>query len=313
MKIVIAGGTGFIGRHISRFLIHEGHSLIILSRHASDGKHLVNIHARHIQWDGCAQGPWSQECEGADVVINLSGAPIADSRWTTKRKQELIDSRVQSTKALIQAISSWRNKPHTFMTASGIGFYGDRGGEVVNESSTPGEGFLRELCQAWEGAAMEGEALGLRVIPIRIGMVLGPDGGALSKMTLPFRLFLGGPILPGSQFVSWIHREDLARLILFLITHSSVKGPVNAVAPEAVTMKEFCSALGKSMNRPSWFPVPEFLLRIALGELATMLTTGQRVHPFKALEAGFSYSYATLQPALDSVFAAPLIRGRSPK
>ena len=313
MKIVIAGGTGFIGRHVSQLLIHEGHSVILLSRHTPNGKHLVNIHARHIQWDGCMQGAWAKECEGAAVVINLSGAPIADSRWTKKRKQELIDSRVQSTKALLQAISSWRNKPHTFMTASGIGFYGDRGGEVVDESSTPGEGFLRELCQVWEGAAMEGEALGLRVIPIRIGMVLGPDGGALSKMTLPFRLFLGGPILPGSQFVSWIHREDLARLILFLITHSSIKGPVNAVAPEAVTMKDFCTTLGKAMNRPSWFPVPEFMLRIALGELATMLTTGQRVHPLKALEAGFSYSYATLQPALDSLFAAPLTKGRSLK
>ena len=255
MKIVIAGGTGFIGRHVSQFLIHSGHSVILLSRHTPDGKHLVNIHARHIQWDGCIQGPWAQECEGADVVINLSGAPIADSRWTKKRKQELIDSRVQSTKALLQAISSWRNKPHTFITASGIGFYGDRGGEVVNESSTPGEGFLRELCQVWEGAASwKGEALGLRVIPIRIGMVLGPDGGALSKMTLPFRLFLGGPILPGSQFVSWIHPEDLARLILFLITHSSVKGPVNAVAPEAVYHGGFLYHAGQGHESP--FVVP---------------------------------------------------------
>ena len=303
MKIVIAGGTGFIGRHVSQLLIHEGHSVILLSRHTPNGKHLVNIHARHIQWNGCMQGAWAKECEGADVVINLSGAPIADSRWTKKRKQELIDSRVQSTKALLQAISSWRNKPHTFITASGIGFYGDRGREVVNESSTTGQGFLPQLCQIWESSAMEGEALGLRVIPIRIGMVLGPDGGALSKMTLPFRMFLGGPILPGTQFVSWIHREDLARLILFLITHSSIRGPVNAVAPEAVTMKEFCAALGKSMNRPSWFPVPEFVLRMTLGELATMLTTGQRVHPLKALETGFSYSYATLQAALDSLFA----------
>jgi len=303
MKTVIAGGTGFIGRHVSRLLIHEGHSVTILSRHTPDDKHLVNIHARHIQWDGCTQGAWAKECEGADVVLNLSGAPIADSRWTKKRKQELIDSRMQSTKTLLQAISSWRNKPHTFITASGIGFYGDRGEEVVNESSPMGQGFLPQLCQAWESAAMEGEALGLRVILIRIGMVLGPDGGALSKMTLPFRMFLGGPILPGTQFVSWIHREDLARLILFLMTRSSIRGPVNAVAPETVTMKAFCTALGKSMNRPSLFPVPEFVLRIVLGELATMLTTGQRVHPNKALEGGFSYSYATLQAALDSIFS----------
>jgi len=305
MKIVIAGGTGFIGRHVSQMLIHEGHSVILLSRHTPDGKHLVNIHAQHIQWDGRTQGSWAQECEGADVVINLSGAPIADSRWTEKRKQELIDSRVKSTRTLLSAIRYWRTKPHTFITASGIGFYGDRGEEVVNESSSPGEGFLPQLCQIWESTAMEGEGLGFRVIPIRIGMVLGPDGGALSKMTLPFRMFLGGPILPGTQFVSWIHLEDLARLILFLITHPSIREPINAVAPDAVTMRDFCNALGKAMKRPSWFPVPEFVLRMTLGELATMLTTGQRAQPQKALSTGFSFTYSTVQEALNSIFTQP--------
>ncbi len=303
MKIVIAGGTGFIGRHVSRLLIHEGHSVIVLSRHTPDGKYFDNIHVRHIQWDGFSQGTWAQECEGADVVINLSGAPIADSRWTEKRKQELIDSRVESNRTLLKAISSWKNKPHTFITASGIGIYGDRGGEVVDESSTPGEGFLPQLCQMWESEAMKAEAFGLRVIPIRIGMVLGSDGGALSKMTFPFRMFLGGPILTGTQFVSWIHHEDLSRLILFLITDSSIRGPVNAVAPDPVTMKDFCHALGKAMNRPAWFPVPEFVLKIALGELAAMLTTGQRTQPQKALRAGFPFTYSTAQSALHSIFS----------
>ncbi len=303
MKIVIAGGTGFIGRHVSRLLIHEGHSVIVLSRHAPDGKNFDNIHVRHIQWDGCSQGTWAQECEGADVVINLSGAPIADSRWTEKRKQELIDSRVESNRTLLKAISSWKNKPHTFITASGIGIYGDRGGEVVDESSTPGEGFLPQLCQMWERSAMKAEAFGLRVIPLRIGMVLGSDGGALSKMTFPFRMFLGGPILPGTQFVSWIHHEDLSRLILFLITHASIRGPVNAVAPDPATMKDFCHALGNAMKRPSWFPVPEFVLKFALGELAAMLTTGQRTQPQKALGAGFPFTYSTAQSALHSIFS----------
>ncbi len=303
MKIVIAGGRGFIGRHVSRTLIHSGHSVMLLSRLCNEGKDQDNIHARHIQWDGCSQGAWAQECEGADVVINLSGAPIADSRWTDKRKQELIDSRVESSRTLLKAISTWKNRPHTFITASGIGFYGDREGEVVNESSTPGEGFLPQLCQMWESSAMAGGALGLRVIPIRIGMVLGRDGGALSKMAFPFQLFLGGPISPGNQYVSWIHQQDLAQLILFLISHPSIQGPVNAVAPNPVTMKNFCQALGKAMKRPSWFPVPAFVLKTALGELASMLTTGQRVEPQQALQNGFSFAYPALSAALNDIFS----------
>lgn len=305
MKIVMAGGTGFIGKKVSTLLNEEGHTVIVLSRRAGQESRSGASQSHVVQWDGRHQGPWAQECEGAGVMINLSGAPIADSRWTAKRKQELIDSRVQSTKTLIHAISSWKTKPHTFISASGVGFYGDRGDEVVDESSPPGQGFLPELCQVWEQAVREAEALGIRTIPIRFGMVLGPGGGALSKMTFPFRIFLGGPILPGSQYVSWIHREDLARLIVFVITHSSMTGPVNGVAPKAVTMWDFCAALGKAMNRPSWFPVPQFVLRIALGELSTMLTTGQRVHSKKALDAGFSYSYPTIQSALDAIVSTP--------
>ena len=302
MKIIIAGGTGFIGGKVSRLLTEEGHSVFILSRHARPQTKSANPRIQLIQWDGGSQGPWAQECEGAEVIINLTGAPIADSRWTAKRKQELIDSRLKPTQALLQAIPGWDTKPHTFITASGIGFYGDSGTTPVDESSKCGEGFLPKLCRAWENMAQEGEAMGLRVLPVRFGMVLGLGGGALPKMSLPFKLFLGGPVLPGTQFVSWIHLEDLARLILFLITHQGMTGPVNAVAPEAVTMQDFCVALGKAMNRPSWFPVPEFVLRMALGELSTMLTTGQRVYPTKALQGGFSYTYPTLQPALNAIF-----------
>lgn len=309
MKIVIAGGTGFIGRQVCRVLLHEGHSIFILTRHAGDHTTSAAPQDRFIQWDGLTQGPWVQECEGADVLINLAGAPIADARWTDKRKQQLIDSRVQSTRTLLQAIPSWKHKPHTFISASGIGFYGDRKEEKVDESSTRGKGFLSELCRIWENTAKEGEALGLRVIPIRFGMVLGPDGGALSKMILPFRLFLGGPVSPGTQYVSWIHRDDLARLILFVTMHPTIIGPINGVAPEAVTMREFCRTLGKAMNRPSWFPVSEFILKTALGELATMLTTGQRVHPQKALKSGFSYSFPTLQKALQSIVGKSSTQG----
>ena len=301
MKIVIAGGTGFVGQHVSQLLLREGHSVIALSRNAKKSTPTNAPQAQLIQWDGCNQGPWTQECDGADVVINLSGAPIADQRWTPSRKRELIDSRVVSTRTLGQAIAEWKTKSHTFLSASGVGYYGDPGSKIVDETSTRGDGFLADLCLEWENAAQQIEASGTRVLEVRFGMVLGLDGGALPKMMFPFQWFLGGPVLPGTQYVSWIHQQDLARLILFLITHPSIRGPVNAVAPDAVRMKEFCTDLGKAMNRPSWFPVPEFVLRIALGELATMLTTGQRVHPQKALEGRFNFSYTTLEIALNSL------------
>ena len=313
MKIVIAGGTGFIGRHLSSLLVKEGHSVMILSRHPEKAPGPANGLSRVIAWNGREQGPWSSSCDGADVVINLSGAPIADKRWTPARKRELTDSRVLTTQVLLDSIATWNVKPHTFLTASGIGWYGDRGKEEVNEDSPRGKGFLADLCQVWEAAANRGEALGLRVVPVRFGMVLGLHGGALQKMALPFRFFLGGPVSPGSQFVSWIHLHDLSRLILWLTTHETIRGPVNGVAPNSVTMREFCQTLAQAMNRPSWLPVPEFLLRRALGELASMLITGQRVYPKRALEGGFTFSYPTLPAALDAICGASTTsRGISP-
>ncbi len=303
MKIVIAGGSGFVGQDVSQLLLHEGHSVIVLSRRVEKGTVTNPSQPRHIKWDGCTQGSWSQECDGADVVINLSGAPIADKRWTPNRKRELIDSRVVSTRTLGEAIDGWETKPHTFLTASGIGYYGAQGATIVDETSPRGDGFLADLCLEWENAAQQIATSDLRVLQVRFGMVLGLDGGALQKMMFPFQWFLGGPILPGSQFVSWIHQQDLAQLILFLISHPSIQGPVNAVAPNTITMKDFCQALGKAMKRPSWFPVPEFILKTALGELASMLTTGQRVEPQQALQNGFSFAYPTLPVALNEIFS----------
>ncbi len=312
MKIVIAGGTGFIGRHLSELVIGEGHSVITLSRHPEKSSRSTNPHKRTVQWDGRHQDTWSQDCEGAEVIINLSGAPIAESRWTDKRKQVLTDSRVESTRTLLQAVQSWKTKPHTYISASGVGFYGDPGDTIVDETSKSGQGFLAELCRTWESEALRGESLGLRVLLVRFGMVLGLEGGALPKMMFPFKLFLGGPVLPGSQYISWIHQEDLSRMILWLSKTRSMAGPVNGVAPETVTMRQFCAALGKAMNRPSVFPVPEFVLRTALGELSTMLTTGQRAHPKKVLEGGFLFSYPTLQSALHELMGHTPHPGKNP-
>jgi len=312
MKIVIAGGTGFIGRHICHLLVDEGHSIVILSRNPDRTSATANPRTRVIQWHGHEDGSWATFCDGAEVVINLSGAPIADRRWTPERKRELVDSRVLTTQALLGSIAKWKTKPHTFITASGVGFYGDRESEEVNEHSPCGKGFLAELCQAWEAAAKQGEAIGLRILSVRFGMVLGLNGGALPKMAFPFRFFLGGPVLPGSQFVSWIHVKDLSRLILWLIPNKAMSGPVNGVAPDSVTMREFCERLGQAMKRPSWLPVPGFLLQIALGELASMLTTGQRVHPQRALDGGFTYLYSMLPAALEAIFKESTNQSQSP-
>jgi uncharacterized protein (TIGR01777 family) len=239
----------------------------------------------------------------ADAVINLAGEPIAEGRWTTSRKRLLIDSGVHSTRRIVDALSARPVKPSLLINGSGIGYYGASDDRVLDERSTLGEGFLAELSAAWEEEALRAGQFGTRVVLLRIGMVLGQDGGALPKMLLPFRLFAGGPILPGTQWVSWIHRRDLIGLVQWVIRTKALSGPLNAVAPETVTMKQFCDTVGNVLHRPSWLPVPGLALRLALGELGTLMTTGQRVAPAKALAGGYVFRYPALEPALREIVA----------
>ncbi len=303
MKIIIAGGTGFIGRHLSKHLVAQGHSVIVLSRHPKPRDDSAHARYKEALWSvkDQDQNLWATHCQQADAVINLSGASIADQRWTPQRKIELLKSRIDTTKALLRSLEKLEPKPKTFVSASGIGFYGNTGSHNVNESSPRGEGFLADLSHQWEEAAHAGEHLGMRVIPIRFGMILGNDGGALPKMMLPFRWFLGGPILPGTQNISWIHIDDVVRLVHWVLTEPQVRGPINGVSPMPTTMKEFCATLGRTMNRPSLFPVPGFVLKIALGEMAEMLTTGQKVLPQRARELGFTFTYPELPQALEAL------------
>lgn len=302
MKIVVAGGTGFIGRSLCNSLVQEGHQVTVLSRSPKEASYLLNPSVTAIGWDGRTHGPWERALEGADAVINLAGEPIADARWTEERKQILRDSRIGTTRLLVQSIWRLPNRPSTLINASGIGYYGPRDSTPANEETPAGLGFLADLCVAWEREAVQAEAFGLRVVRLRSGMVLGEDGGALPRMLTPFRFFLGGPISPGNQWVSWIHRHDLIGLIHWALINPKVSGPVNGTAPEAVTMREFCRTLGHVMGRPSWFPVPEFALRLALGELASLMTTGQRVEPSAALRGGFVFRYPNLEQALQAIF-----------
>jgi uncharacterized protein (TIGR01777 family) len=303
MKIVISGGTGFIGRPLCAALCQEGHRVTVLTRRQEEAQRLCGSAVTAIEWNGRKTGAWEHCLEDADAVINLAGAPIADGRWTDARKRLLSESRVLSTRLLVEALSRSSSKPRTLVSASGIGYYGASDDRVLNEGATHGQGFLADLCLAWEAEAVRAVEMGVRVVLLRTGMVLEQDGGALPKMLLPFRFFAGGPIMPGTQWVSWIHRRDHIGLIHWALTTPNVSGPVNAVAPEAVTMNQFCDALGRVLHRPSWLPVPGFALQAALGELGTLMTTGQRVTPAKALSGGYVFHYPTLEPALRAIMS----------
>jgi len=303
MDVVVTGGTGFIGRALCISLQQAGHRVTVLTRRPQEVTRLCGRAVTAVEWVEGGAGAWESILERADAVINLAGAPIADARWTIARKRLLTDSRVSTTRLLVEALSRRSSKPRTLISASGIGYYGASDDRVLDEGAPRGRGFLADLCLEWETAALEAAAFGTRVVTLRTGMVLEQDGGALPKMLLPFRLFAGGPIMPGTQWVSWIHRRDHIGLIQWALTTEAVSGPVNAVAPGAVTMKTFCEELGQVLRRPSWLPVPGFALEAALGELGTLMTTGQRVSPVKALAGGYQFQYPMLEPALRAILS----------
>lgn len=298
MKIVVSGGTGFIGHALVGSLAQEGHDVVVLTRKAGRPP---RSSIRFVEWDAHSAGTWQIEVASADVIVNLAGEPIAEGRWTDARKQVLLKSRILATRLLVAALAGRSTPLPVLVSGSGIGYYGASDDRLLDEQSPSGQGFLADLSAAWEAEALRAGGFGTRVVLLRTGMVLEQDGGALPKMLLPFRLFAGGPVLPGTQWISWIHRRDLIGLIQWAIETPTISGPVNAVAPEAVTMKTFCSTLGKVLCRPSWLPVPGLALRVALGELGTLMTTGQRIDPAKVRAGGYSFLYPTLEPALRAI------------
>ena len=301
MHIVVTGGTGFIGRALCMSLSRKGHRVTVLTREARPASQLIGTLVTTVQWNGHDPGAWEDSLEGAGAVINLAGAPIADARWTKARKRLITESRVVLTRRLVDAISRRSTKPSVLISASGIGYYGPNDDLVLTEAAPHGEGFLADLSVAWEAEARRAAEFGTRVVLLRTGMVLEGDGGALPKMLLPFRLYLGGPILPGTQWVSWIHRNDHLGLIEWALTTPTVSGPLNAVAPEPERMQVFCATVARVLRRPCWLPVPESALRLALGELGTLMTTGQRVSPAQALASGYVFQYSALEPALRAI------------
>ena len=300
MKIILSGGTGFIGKPLVRELLGQGHNVVILTRHAAQSSHEGLSYAL---WDGRNQGAWSQQVDGADAVINLAGESIGDKRWTKSQKEKILQSRLSATNALVTAITAAKQKPEVLISGSAVGYYGSIPEGNVTEDVPAANDLHAQVCKEWENAAQKAETLNVRVVCLRTGIVLEKDGGALKRMLLPFKLFAGGPIGSGKQWMPWIHREDMLRAIMFVLENRAVRGPVNMTAPEPVRMREFAKALGKAMRRPSLAPVPGFVLKIILGELSVMVLTGQRALPKKLQQAGFQFTHPNISEALSSILS----------
>ncbi len=300
-NILVTGGTGFIGTHLCKFLIEQEHDVTVLSRRppaSGDDPHRGRVSYVSSLGELNPDNQWF-------AVINLAGEPLNSGRWNNERKAKFRGSRIDLTRSLIQWMQSLANPPTVFLSGSAIGWYGHWEDEALDENSTAHGGFAHELCRDWESAAMEGAPQGTRVCCIRIGLVLGADGGPLPEMLLPAKLGLGGPMGSGQQWWSWIHIDDLVQLFDFLLRATAVEGPVNGTAPHPVPQKEFARCLGRTLGRPAFMPLPGFVARLLLGEFASeLLLRGQRVMPAAAEQAGFEYQFAQLEPALRDLLAA---------
>jgi uncharacterized protein len=297
MRVVVAGGTGFIGKRLVRVLRARGDDVTVLSR----ATHAPAHGEKHARWDPTpsASPDWMTLIDGADAVVNLAGAPIVDQRWTAARLELLRSSRVDSTRLVCQAIAEASRKPGVLVNASAVGFYGMHAeGPTFDESSPPGDDVLGKMCVAWEAATQGGAE---RVALARIGIVLGDDGGALAKMLPAFRAFVGGPIGSGRQALSWVHHEDCVRALVFAIDRAEVRGPFNVCSPNPSTMTELASAIGSALHRPSLFRVPGFVLRATMGDRADAILTGQRAVPSVLTGLGFTFAHPTLDEAVASI------------
>ncbi|HSK10853.1 MAG TPA: TIGR01777 family oxidoreductase [Vicinamibacterales bacterium] len=312
MRVVIAGGTGFLGRALSAALLQQGHEVVLLTRAArrpgaaqAGGPGAgggPGAALRRVAWvpDGTA-GEWGEAVDGADAVVNLAGESIAAGRWTDERRRAIRDSRVFATRSLVEAIRSARRPPPALVSGSGQGYYGDRGDEILTEESAPGSDFLAGVCQEWETEARAASTVA-RVVLLRTALVLDREEGALPRMIQPFKLFAGGPVGSGRQFVSWVHHEDWVRLAVLAMTDERFVGAVNVGSPNPVTNAEFGRAIGKALGRPSWVRTPAIALRAALGEMAeTLLLASQRMVPARALEHGYRFLHPEVAPALKGI------------
>ncbi|MDG1477876.1 MAG: TIGR01777 family oxidoreductase [Vicingaceae bacterium] len=298
-RVLIAGGSGMVGTQLKTKLLEKGYKVSILGRSSSKldnvNSYLWNIHAKTID---------EKAITSADYIINLAGAGIADSRWTTSRKEIIISSRVDSTELLIHTIKKTKSTPKVFISASAVGYYGaTTSDKIFNEEDLPGNDFLSKSCQLWEDSSKKNENKNIRQVTLRIGIVLSDKGGALVKMITPFKFGLGSAIATGKQYMPWIHIDDLCNIFIKAIEDEQINGTYNAVSPNPTKNNEFSKILAKTLNKPYWLPnIPKFTLKIALGEMAIIITEGSRVSSKKLLSSGFKFEHPSLKKALNNLF-----------
>ena len=300
MSTVITGATGFVGSE----LLKQIDQPVILSRNAERARQkFADTTVKAYDWDSNAEPPPAEAFEGADAVIHLAGESVGEGRWTARKKQRIRDSRVRGTRHLVDRLETLETKPKVLVSASAVGYYGGRGDEVLNETAGTGNDYLANVCQGWEAEANRAREFGIRVINVRIGIVLGPGGGALKKMLPPFKLGVGGRLGNGKQWMPWVHISDLVNILTFAASHPSFDGPLNATSPNPVTNRDFTRSLGKAVRRPAIFPVPGFMLRLALGEFGDILLYSQRVVPGALPELGYTFQFPDLDSALQNILA----------
>lgn len=300
MRIIITGGSGLIGKAVAKSFAADGHDVIILTRGVSHQNSDTSI--KFVKWDGKSSQDWLEYADGADAIINLAGENIANGNWSPERKRAILDSRINAAKAVVEAVERSAKKPSVLVQASAVGYYGVSAGDVVmTEEHAPGGDFLADVCVQWERASEPVESIGVRRVVIRTGVILSMDGGALPKILVPFRSFIGGPVGSGRQPFPWIHIADEVAAIKYLVMNKQCSGPYNLAAPQPLSNAQFAHILGKVMHRPSFSPVPALVLRTVLGEMATLLLTGQRAVPDKLTRSGFKFEFSDLEQALTNL------------
>jgi hypothetical protein len=295
MKVVVTGGTGFLGGRLVAALRSDGHDVLVLTRRPARAP-------GELQWDASPSlGPWARAFEGAGAVVNLAGEPIAEGRWTAARKRVIRSSRVEATRAVVAAMGAAGATGAALLSGSAVGYYGTHRDTPLDESSPAGDDFLASVCREWEAEAIA--ATGARVVLLRTGFVVARDGGALPRLALPFHFLAGGPLGSGRQVMSWIHRDDWTAMVCWALANDRVRGPLNLTAPAPVTNGEMAAAVGRALHRPSFMPAPAFALRLVLGEMAdALILNGQRVLPRVALTGGFAFQYESIDQALRAIY-----------
>lgn len=300
MKVILTGGTGFIGRRLTQRLVQKGWQVCVLTRDPEKASKGGVPRVQYLPWGRVEI--WKEELDGAEAIVNLAGEPVAQ-RWTPEIKERIQNSRIGTLKSLENVMTGMRKRPRTLISASAIGYYGSRGDEDLTERSAPGEGFLPETCVKWESVIADFEQYGLRTAWIRIGIVLGTEGGALARLLPLYKFGGGGPIGDGTQWMSWIHITDLVELFVFALENRHVDGALNGTAPSPVRNRDFSSVLAKAVSRPAFLSVPAFGLKLAFGEMASLLVESQKVLPKRTQEEGYSFQFTELESALRTLVA----------